>query len=127
MRALLVWLVVGCSILNIFIAVSNISGFIVGRGEGVSMCPTYGKQSVVISREVKSLNEIKINETYGYNLFMYGKRFLVRHRFIGYCDDDKLRFKGDNNDYTECIDSNAVLYSTIVNIPIIRCDEEDMR
>lgn len=106
------------------------NGYIISSSNGISMCPSLGKYSIIIMKKVYNASDIISGNIYVYQTFdNKGERHLIQHRYL-YPDDnnhsDILLFKGDNNQRFEYVYLDSILYEVVYDIPIIKCNGDDI-
>lgn len=84
---------------------------------GTSMCPTNGKFSLSLLKEITSPNDLVINNVY---VFDYYPNESTQHRLVDIIEDEYV-FSGDNSRFKEYVKYDKIKYNSLANLPIIVC------
>ena len=116
-KEIFTWYILSILLLIFFNNLLLDNDIVIVKTTGTSMCPTHGKFSLTLLKEITSPDDLIINNVY---VFDYYANQSTQHRLVGY-DNYGYYFKGDNNIGEEYVKFSKIKYKTLSNLPITVC------
>lgn len=100
---------------------------------GLSMCPTFGEYGTMIVKDVEPNEKLEVGEIYVYETIAKsdyysrkkGNKALTVHRLV-YTENETSIFKGDNNIWSEEVNTSKIIRKVLFFINTVPCNESSI-